>query len=108
NARDFHGRRRQLLGPASGQASLEVGELLLELLLLVEELLQALRQLERRDLEEARRLAERGLLLPDVAERVLARHRLDAPDAGRHRAFVHDLEEPDLAGGVQVNPAAQL
>src|SRR5437867_1445710 len=63
DARYFLRGLDQLLGPALGKPRLELGELLLELLLLVEQLLQAPRQLERGDLEEARRLAQRGLLL---------------------------------------------
>ena len=91
-----------------GHACLEVPELLLELLLLVEKLLQALRQLERRDLEQTGRFAEGGLLRPHVPERGLSRDRLDAAHSRSHRALGHDLEEPDLARGLEMSAPAQL
>ena len=65
------------------EACLELGELLLELLLLVEQLAARRRgQLERRDLEQARRLAQRGLLAAHVAR---ARARRRPPRCGARR-----------------------
>src|SRR5205085_4381293 len=87
---------------------LELGELTLELLLLVEELLEAPRQLEWRDPEQGGRLAERRFLLDHVTPRVLARHRLDAAHPRGDGSLVDDLEQADLAGAVQMRAAAEL
>src|SRR2546430_9815170 len=53
--------------------------------LLLEQLGEPLGHLERRDLEDLRRLAERRLLPRDGLERSAPRHGLDAPDAGGDR-----------------------
>src|SRR3990170_268196 len=115
DARREHGHPRdglrggsQLLRPVLREARLELLHLFLELLLLVEELLEAPRQLERRDLEEAGRLAQRRLLLPHVPERGMAGDGLDAADARGDGALGDNLEEADLAGGLEVRAAAEL
>ena len=43
-----------------------------------------------------------------VGERVVARHRLDAADAGGDAAFRDDLEQADVAGARDVGAAAEL
>ena len=98
----------QILGAALREPPLELGELLLETLLLVEELLDPAGHLERRDPEEIGRLAERVLLLADMGQRRAPGDRLETADAGRDGALGRDLEEPDLAGRVEVRAPAEL
>src|SRR5439155_4873374 len=108
HALDGPGPRHQLLGPSLGETALDLGEGLLQRLLLVEELLEPARQLEGRDAEEVGRLAQRRLFLADVLERGAARHGLEPADARGHRALLGHLEEADLSRGVEMGPAAQL
>jgi hypothetical protein len=98
----------EVLGLGARELGLELGELLLEPLLVLQERGEPAGQLERRNLEQAGRLAQRRLLAPHVGERVLAGDRLDAAHPGGHRALVGHLEEADLPGGVEVGAAAEL
>src|SRR5262249_19683543 len=68
HAGDVFRRRDQLEGAPLREPGLELSELFLELLLFVEQLLKPAWQVERRDLQQARRLTQRRFLLAHVTE----------------------------------------
>src|SRR3989449_9085694 len=108
DAVDLPRRSDQLLGAGARHLDLERRQLLLEQPLLLEQLSEPLGHLERRDLEDLRRLAEHRLLPGDGLERSAPRHGLDAPDAGGDGALGRDLHQAELARPLQVRAPAQL
>src|SRR5438552_2620004 len=79
DAVDLPRRRDQVLRAGARDPGLELRELLLEQPLLLEKLREPLRHLERRDLEDLRRLADRRLLPRHRLKRGAPRHGLHAP-----------------------------
>src|SRR2546430_2456921 len=105
DAVDLPRRRDQVLRAGAREPGLELRELLLEQPLLLEKLREPLRHLERRDLEDLRRLAERRLLPGHRLERGAPCDGLDAPHAGGDGALGRELHEAELARLVQVRAA---
>src|SRR5438094_3302693 len=87
---------------------LELGNALLELALLREELLELRRRLLLGAAQERGDLAQQRLVAADRVERALAGRRLEPPYAGRHAALAAHLEEADVARTCDVRAAAEL
>src|SRR5207244_778376 len=96
DAADLTRGSEQIFGARARELALQQGELSLEVALLVEQLAQPLRHVERRGLQEIGGLAQRLLLARDGLERRAPRDRLDAADAGGDRALGLELDEPEL------------
>ena len=100
--------RREIAGRGRRFPRLESLHFVLERPHLLDEPLDLLGQFLRRGAQQVAGTAEQLLLLLDVLERAVARHRLDAPEVGADRSFAHDLDRTDETERVDVRTAAQL
>src|SRR5207248_5997740 len=86
----------------------EVFDSLLELLVFLQQLLDASHQMLGLRLERARRVLELPLELTDQGVRPRAGHGFDAPHSRRGPRFVGEPEQRDLPGARHMGAAAQL
>ena len=94
--------------PAHGDLAPEIGRLALQPASLLDQRLQPRRQLGGRHLQALRQALQEIVLAARLVVGELARHRLDAPDAGGDRVLADDPEQRDVAGAPDMGAAAQL
>src|SRR5690606_21526628 len=98
----------EIAAAAGGDALLELLDLAIELLLLGEQLVDALAHLERRRLEAAAGLHQLVLELAQVLERAGTGDRLDAAHALRDARLADDLHQADVTRAANVGATAEL